>query len=234
MDRPQFDLDGRGRHPVRYVAERHRRSGTAGRHASRRGGQRLRKRFRRNGSAADHRGQSKPAGGARRDERPRSEHPGDRGNRGALRRDVGPGRHRDVRLRRRLGNGITSDPVHHPAADHQLERPDEPVRRRCPVRRHLDGIRSRHDHVVWPASHFGNAASPAEPGVAAGPGWRCVHGDRFVDVLNIGNTSWREGQFAVASRLPQEGYCAPTQCPLGISFTPGLPRTALVHGIVSW
>jgi PPE-repeat protein len=32
------------------------------------------------------------------------------------------------------------------------------------------GNRSRHDHVVWPASHFGNASSPAEPGVAAGPG----------------------------------------------------------------
>ena len=34
------------------------------------------------------------------------------------------------------------------------------------------------DHVVWPASHFGNASSPAEPRVAAGAGRRCVHGDR--------------------------------------------------------
>ncbi len=142
VDRPQLDLDGRGRRPVCDVAERHRRSGTAGRRASHRGGRRIRNRFRRNSSAAADRRQSKPAGNARRDECPRAEHPGDRGNRGALRRDVGPGRRRDVRLRRRLGDGVTSDPVHHAAANHQPERAGRPVRRRRPVRRHLRGDRS--------------------------------------------------------------------------------------------
>jgi hypothetical protein len=50
------------------------------------------------------------------------------------------------------------------------------------------------------------------------------------DVLNIGDVAWREGQFAVQSRLPQEGPNPPT----GISFTPGIPRTVLVHGALYW
>ena len=58
-----------------------------------------------------------------------------------------------------------------------------------------------------------------------------VRWNRFelgADVLNIANTSWREGQFAVDSRLPGEGPAPAT----GMSFTPGIPRTFLVHAIV--
>jgi outer membrane receptor protein involved in Fe transport len=62
----------------------------------------------------------------------------------------------------------------------------------------------------------------------AGLRWKAL--EVGVDVLNVGDVAWREGQFAVSSRLPLEG----TSPPEGISFTPGLPRTALVHGAVSW
>jgi TonB family protein len=50
------------------------------------------------------------------------------------------------------------------------------------------------------------------------------------DMLNIGNTEWREGQFAVNSRLPGEG----ANPPAGMSFTPGIPRTVLGHAAVYW
>ncbi len=50
------------------------------------------------------------------------------------------------------------------------------------------------------------------------------------DLINIGNAVYREGQFAVNSRLPGEG----PNPPAGISFTPGQPRTLLAHAIVYW
>jgi TonB-dependent receptor-like protein len=50
------------------------------------------------------------------------------------------------------------------------------------------------------------------------------------DILNIGDVAWREGQFAVNSRLPGEG----PNPPIGISFTPGIPREVIGHAIVSW
>jgi outer membrane receptor protein involved in Fe transport len=50
------------------------------------------------------------------------------------------------------------------------------------------------------------------------------------DLLNIGNVDWREGQFAVNSRLPGEG----ANPPVGVSFTPGIPRTFLTHFTVYW
>ncbi len=62
----------------------------------------------------------------------------------------------------------------------------------------------------------------------AGLRWRCL--EVGADVLNIGNVAWREGQFAVNSRLPGEG----PNPPVGISFTPGIPRWVLVHGILYW
>ncbi len=58
--------------------------------------------------------------------------------------------------------------------------------------------------------------------------WRFL--ELGADVLNIGNTSWREGQFAVNSRLPGEGPNPPT----GISFTPGIPREVIGHAVVYW
>jgi TonB family protein len=50
------------------------------------------------------------------------------------------------------------------------------------------------------------------------------------DLMNIGDLTYREGQFAVASRLPGEGPNPPE----GISFTPGLPRTFLGHAALYW
>ncbi len=50
------------------------------------------------------------------------------------------------------------------------------------------------------------------------------------DILNLADTTWREGQFAVSSRLPGEG---PTP-PAGMSFTPGEPREVIGHAVVYW
>jgi PE family len=50
-------------------------------------------------------------GGTDRHERARTEHRGYRSHRSQLRRDVGPGRHRDVRLRRLGGGGPRSNPT---------------------------------------------------------------------------------------------------------------------------
>jgi hypothetical protein len=50
------------------------------------------------------------------------------------------------------------------------------------------------------------------------------------DLLNIGNAKWREGQFAVNSRLPGEGPNPAT----GMSFTPGIPREVIGHAVVYW
>jgi TonB family protein len=62
----------------------------------------------------------------------------------------------------------------------------------------------------------------------AGFRWRNV--EVVANLFNVGNLEYREGQFAVASRLPGEGPNPPT----GISFTPGQPRTFLIHAAVYW
>jgi TonB family protein len=62
----------------------------------------------------------------------------------------------------------------------------------------------------------------------AGLRWRNI--EVGVDMLNIGNTAWREGQFAVNSRLPGEG----PNPPVGMSFTPGIPREVIAHAVVYW
>jgi TonB family protein len=64
--------------------------------------------------------------------------------------------------------------------------------------------------------------------LGAGARWRFL--ELGADVFNVADVAWREGQFEVASRLPGETM----QPPAGISFTPGLPRTAMVHGTVYW
>jgi TonB family protein len=61
-----------------------------------------------------------------------------------------------------------------------------------------------------------------------GARWRNV--ELVADLLNVGNTLWREGQFEVNSRLPNEGLNPPA----GISFTPGIPRTLMTHAAVYW
>jgi len=62
----------------------------------------------------------------------------------------------------------------------------------------------------------------------AGLRWRNL--EVGADVLNIGNATWREGQFAVNSRLPGEG----PNPPIGMSFTPGIPREVIAHGVLYW
>jgi len=64
--------------------------------------------------------------------------------------------------------------------------------------------------------------------VAVGVRWRPI--EIVADLFNVADVKWREGQFEVASRLPLEGANPPP----GISFTPGLPRTLMVHGAVHW
>jgi TonB family protein len=61
-------------------------------------------------------------------------------------------------------------------------------------------------------------------------GARWKHVELAGELLNIGDVTWREGQFAVNARLPLEGPNPPT----GISFTPGIPRTLLGHLALYW
>ena len=62
----------------------------------------------------------------------------------------------------------------------------------------------------------------------AGVRWRWL--ELGADILNLGDVAWREGQFAVNSRLPGEG----PNPPAGISFTPGIPREVIGHVVVYW
>jgi TonB family protein len=59
--------------------------------------------------------------------------------------------------------------------------------------------------------------------------WRNI--EVLGEMFNVANVLWREGQFAVDSRLPLENSARP---PTGISFTPGIPRTEMVHVAVYW
>jgi TonB family protein len=66
--------------------------------------------------------------------------------------------------------------------------------------------------------------------VDAEAGVRWKHVELGANLLNIGDVAWREGQFAVQSRAPGEGF----NPPVGISFTPGIPRTLLGSASVYW
>jgi hypothetical protein len=66
--------------------------------------------------------------------------------------------------------------------------------------------------------------------VNAEAGMRWKNFELVADLFNVGDVKWREGQFEVSSRLPNEG---PNPAP-GISFTPGLPRTLMTHAAVYW
>jgi outer membrane receptor protein involved in Fe transport len=118
--------------------------------------------------------------------------------------------------------------------------PDAPIRTfsasvggRQPLTRHVTLIGSvtvrslshRYgDQGPNPLIETGFTVVNAELGVR----WRNV--ELVADLLNVGNTLWREGQFEVNSRLPNEG----PNPPAGISFTPGLPRTLMTHAAVYW
>jgi hypothetical protein len=66
--------------------------------------------------------------------------------------------------------------------------------------------------------------------VDAEAGLRWNRFEFLVMMLNVGDVTWREGQFAVNSRLPQEG----PNPPLGVSFTPGIPRVVMADAAVYW
>jgi TonB family protein len=66
--------------------------------------------------------------------------------------------------------------------------------------------------------------------VNAEAGVRWKHVELVADLLNVADVRWREGELEVSSRLPGEGPSPPA----GISFTPGLPRTLMVHGALYW
>ncbi len=68
--------------------------------------------------------------------------------------------------------------------------------------------------------------------VNAGVGARWKFLEIGADLLNVFDTTWREGQFEVQSRLPNEPV-NPVPQP-GISFTPGLPRTLMTHATAYW
>ena len=116
---PDVDVDGRRGRALRGVAAGHRRAvravGDAGHR--RRGG--LRSGVRDDGAAAAHRGQPRSAHGVDRDQLPGAEHAGDHGHRGRVQRDVGPGRHRDVHLRRQLGVRVDLQHLRAAAPDDQ-------------------------------------------------------------------------------------------------------------------
>jgi TonB family protein len=63
---------------------------------------------------------------------------------------------------------------------------------------------------------------------ALGARWKNV--ELGAQLMNIGDATWREGQFSVQSRLPGEG----ANPPVGMSFTPGYPRTLLGHVALYW
>jgi TonB family protein len=71
--------------------------------------------------------------------------------------------------------------------------------------------------------------------LGAGARWRFL--ELGADVFNVADTAWREGQFEVAARLPNQPTPTAAQAskwPQAISFTPGLPRTAMLHATVYW
>jgi outer membrane receptor protein involved in Fe transport len=80
------------------------------------------------------------------------------------------------------------------------------------------------DHGPTPLVETGWTVVNAEVGAR----WKNV--ELVADLLNVGDVAWREGQFEVNSRLPNEG----PNPPAGISFTPGLPRTLMIRAAVYW
>jgi TonB family protein len=114
----------------------------------------------------------------------------------------------------------------------------------APVRTFFAGVGAR--HPIGPFTAYGSVRVKSmsdRPGIEDGSltatGFTLFDADLGVrwkwlevgaDMLNIGNSEWREGQFSVSSRLPGEG----PNPPAGMSFTPGIPRTVLGHAAVFW
>jgi outer membrane receptor protein involved in Fe transport len=101
---------------------------------------------------------------------------------------------------------------------------------------HVRSMADRPATKNWSASEqVGSLSAPSLTAtgftmVDAEAGLRWKRFELLLMLLNVGNVNWREGQFAVNSRLPGEG----PNPPAGISFTPGIPRTVMADATVYW
>lgn len=132
--------DGHRGGPVRGMAGGRGGPGrTGGQPGAGRGG-RLRGGLRRDGAARAGHGQPHPPGATGREQPPGTEHRDDRGDRGRLRTDVGPGCRRHVRLRRLVVGRDDADAVPRASADHQRRRPARASRRGRPGHERLGRV----------------------------------------------------------------------------------------------
>jgi outer membrane receptor protein involved in Fe transport len=101
---------------------------------------------------------------------------------------------------------------------------------------HVRSMADRPATTNWsPSERVGSLSAPSLTAVGftmvdAEAGLRWKRFELLLMLLNVGNVNWREGQFAVSSRLPGEGPNPPP----GISFTPGIPRTLMADATVYW
>ena len=130
---------------VRRVAAGHRRAGRGDRRPGQVRGRRLPSGLHGDGVAGDGRGQPHPVDDPDRDQCVRQKHPGDRGERSAVRPDVGPGRRGDVRLRGLVVLRDTADTVQPAPTEHQPRRHCRTVSRGQPGHRHGGRQRAEHD-----------------------------------------------------------------------------------------
>jgi hypothetical protein len=80
-----------------------------------------------------------------------------------------------------------------------------------------------------PATPDGALVAQGSTLVNAQAGVRWTNFETAVEVLNALNETWREGQFAVTSRLPYEPKPV-----TAMSFTPGWPRELLGRVTIYW
>jgi outer membrane receptor protein involved in Fe transport len=80
-----------------------------------------------------------------------------------------------------------------------------------------------------PATRDGTLTAQGFTLVDAQAGLRWKQIELALDILNVLDTSWREGQFAITSRLPYERAAV-----TAMSFTPGSPREVLGRVTLYW
>ena len=148
---PVVTVHGGCRHLLCGVAEYYCGTGGGDRQPGQGCGRSVRGRLRGDGAAAGDRGQPFAVDDADRDKHPGAEHSRDRCHRNPLHGNVGPGRRRDVRLRRVCRQRLGADSVHRAAAD------DQPSGHRAAVSRSRSGRQLRrvgHRHADNPVHQF--------------------------------------------------------------------------------
>ena len=133
----------------------HRRAGRGDRRPGQVRGRRLPNGLHVDGAAGDGRGQPQPVDDPDRDQCVRQKHPGDRGERSAVRPDVGPGRRGHVRLRGLVVLRDTAVTVQPTPTEHQSRRHRRTVSRGQSGHRHGGRQRTEHD----PAGFLRGAAA---------------------------------------------------------------------------